>query len=88
MAFQTLQDISAKIPAEIKMVRIPCTGRISKALLIKAFERGADGVALVGCRPGACRYGNGALTAQENTDDARRILNIMGVGEQRLRLLP
>jgi len=86
VAFQTLQDRREKIPSEIKMVRIPCTGRISKALLVKAFEKGADGVALVGCRTGACRYGSGTLTAQENTDDARRILKIMGVGEQRLRL--
>ena len=86
MAFQTLQDRGGKIPSAIKMVRIPCTGRISKALLLKAFERGADGVALVGCCPGVCRYGNGTLTAQENTDDTRRILEIMGVGKQRLRL--
>jgi len=41
-AYQTLQDKEGKIPTEIKMVRIPCTGRISKALLFKAFEMGAD----------------------------------------------
>ncbi|MCP3955496.1 MAG: hydrogenase iron-sulfur subunit, partial [Desulfobacterales bacterium] len=43
-AFQQLQDARADIPDEIKMIRIPCTGRISKSLLFKPFEMGADGV--------------------------------------------
>ena len=56
-AYQALQDGLSPMPAEVKMVRIPCTGRISKALLFKPFEMGADGVALVGCKSGVCRYG-------------------------------
>ncbi|NQU13066.1 MAG: hydrogenase iron-sulfur subunit, partial [Desulfobacteraceae bacterium] len=56
-AFQDLQDSATQIPSEIKMVRIPCSGRISKALLFKPFEMGADGVTLVGCKTGTCRYG-------------------------------
>ncbi|HBD10396.1 MAG TPA: methyl-viologen-reducing hydrogenase subunit delta, partial [Syntrophobacteraceae bacterium] len=51
-AFQTLQDTCCAIPREVRMVRIPCTGRISKSLLFKAFEMGADGVALIGCQTG------------------------------------
>ena len=43
-AFQDLQHNGFQIPAEIKMVRIPCTGRISKALLFKAFEMGGLGL--------------------------------------------
>lgn len=86
VAFQTLQDQCAKIPVEVKMIRIPCTGRINKALLLKAFEMGADGVALVGCTQGTCRYGSGTTTAIENTRDARNILELIGLGENRLRL--
>lgn len=84
-AFQMLQDTCAVIFPEIKMVRIPCTGRISKSLLIKAFEMGADGVALVGCSPGSCRYGTGTVTASENTKDIRDILGLLGVGKERMR---
>ena len=85
-AFQQLQDRAAKIPEEIKMVRIPCTGRISKALLLKPFEMGADGVALVGCEIGSCRYGSGTDTARKNIEDTRGILKLLGLGEDRLRL--
>jgi Fe-S oxidoreductase/coenzyme F420-reducing hydrogenase delta subunit len=84
-AFQNLQDQRADIPHEVKMVRIPCSGRISKALLFKPFEMGADGVVLMGCRPGSCRYGTGTETARQNTKDTRRILELMGLGRERLR---
>ncbi len=74
------------IPEEIQMVRIPCTGRISKALLFKCFEMGAEGVALVGCSPGTCRYGTGTTNAQGHVDDTRKILELLGLGKERLRL--
>ncbi len=85
-AFQTLQDRRAEIPAEINMVRIPCSGRISKALLFKPFEMGADGVVLMGCRPGSCRYGTGTAAAHDNSADTQRILELIGLGRERLRL--
>ncbi|MDM8522932.1 hydrogenase iron-sulfur subunit [Desulfococcaceae bacterium HSG8] len=85
-AYHNLQDNEYQIPPEIKMVRIPCTGRISKALLFKAFEMGADGVALVGCSPGACRYGTGTAAAVDNTEDTRAILDLLGLGKERMRL--
>ena len=84
-AYQTLQDNGYQIPPEIKMVRISCTGRITKALLLKAFEMGADGVALVGCSPGACRYGTGTVNAMNNTGDTQNILELMGIGARRMR---
>ena len=85
-AYQFLQDEASEIPAEVKMVRIPCTGRISKALLFKPFEMGADGVALVGCVPGSCRYGTGTASAETNVEDTRGILELVGLGKDRLRL--
>ena len=85
-AYQKLQDNAVQLPDGIKMVRIPCTGRISKALLLKPFEMGADGVALVGCDPGSCRYGTGTDTARKNVEDMRGILELLGLGKNRLRL--
>lgn len=84
-AFQRLQDECAALPAEVRMVRIPCTGRISKSLLFKAFEMGADGVALVGCQAGSCRYGSGTANAANNVEDTRGILELTGLGRDRLR---
>jgi len=84
-AFLTLQDQRRPIPNEIRMVRTPCAGRIDRAMLLKAFAKGADGVALVGCEPGTCRYGSGTATSQRNTQDVQQILDIMGLGSERLR---
>ena len=84
-AYQTLQDQSADIPNEIKMVRIPCTGRISKSLLFKSFEMGADGVVLMGCSPSSCRYGTGTNVAKNNIEETRAILDILGIDKNRLR---
>jgi Fe-S oxidoreductase/coenzyme F420-reducing hydrogenase delta subunit len=84
-AFQALQDAGSDIPPQVRMVRIPCTGRISKSLLFKAFEMGADGVALVGCEPGSCRYGTGTASAEFNVDDTRGILELLGLNQTRLR---
>ena len=85
-AFQTLQDDGSRIPEGLKMVRIPCTGRISKALLFKPFEMGADGVALLGCGPGSCRYGTGTATARNNVEDILGVLDLLGLRRERLRL--
>ncbi len=83
-AYQTLQDTLAPLPVEIRMIRIPCSGRITKSLLFKAFETGADGVVLLGCEAGACRYGIGTRVAQRNIGDTRGILDLLGLGEERL----
>lgn len=85
-AYQDLQDNGYQIPVEIRMVRVPCTGRISEALLFKAFELGADGVAVAGCAPGTCRYGAGPFAAQKNTEGIRTIIDLLGLGSERMRL--
>jgi Fe-S oxidoreductase/coenzyme F420-reducing hydrogenase delta subunit len=82
---QALQESSIAWPEELYFVRIPCTGRITKALLFKAFEMGADGVALLGCAEGSCRYGTGTETARRNVEQTREILDLLGFGGMRLQ---
>ncbi len=82
---QALQERAVAWPEELYFVRIPCTGRITKALLLRAFEMGADGVALLGCSEGACRYGTGTETAGYNVEQTKNILNLLGLGDQRLK---
>ena len=85
-AMHALQEQGADIPHEIGVIRVPCAGRINRALLLRAFEMGADGVALLGCAPGTCRYGSGTETAMKNIDDMQEILDLLGIGSGRLRL--
>ncbi|WP_028578806.1 hydrogenase iron-sulfur subunit [Desulfogranum japonicum] len=84
-AYLSLQDEKQNIPEAVHMVRIPCTGRVDRALLLRAFAKGADGVAMIGCSPGTCRYGSGTPTAIRNTQDTGTILDLMGIGQERLR---
>ncbi len=85
-AYEALQARGGRIPTEISMVRIPCAGRMTKALLFKAFEMGADGVMLAGCKPGSCRYGVGMESAIQVTEDTREILALLGLDRDHLRL--
>lgn len=84
-AYLSLQDEKRDIPEDVHMVRVPCTGRVDRSLLLKAFAMGADGVALVGCHPGTCRYGSGTDTALRNTSDTSQVIDLMGIGQERLR---
>ena len=83
-AYMELLDRGADIPREFKMVRVPCAGRINKSLMFKPFEMGADGVLLLGCSPGSCRYGTGTENASRNSEDTRKILRTLGIQENRL----
>ncbi|MEW6077832.1 MAG: hydrogenase iron-sulfur subunit [Thermodesulfobacteriota bacterium] len=85
-AYHALLDQGYAMPAQMRMIRIPCTGRITKALLFKAFEMGADGVALLGCKSGTCRYGSGTDAATNNTEDTRKILDLAGIGPERMKM--
>ncbi len=51
-------------PANVRIVRLPCTGRIDFNLIVKAFERGADAVLVSGCHPGDCHYTAGNYHAR------------------------
>ena len=46
-------------PAEVKIVRVPCSCRVNPMFILRAFQKGADGVILCGCHPGDCHYTSG-----------------------------
>jgi len=73
-------------PDSIKIVSIPCTGKVDLIHLLKAFEKGADGVYVVGCLEGECRYNNGNLRARKRVEKAREILEGIGIGGDRVRM--
>lgn len=73
-------------PAEVRMVRVMCTGMIDAKYIIKAFLDGADGVFIGGCHPGDCHYINGNLKAEKRISGMRRILEQFGFEPERLAL--
>ena len=72
---------------EIRIIRLMCTGRVDLAYIFRAFEKGADGVIIGGCWPGECHYvTEGNYDALGNVHLARKLLNLIGVKPERLRL--
>lgn len=65
---------------------MPCTGRVDVIHLMEAFQRGADGVYVVGCLEGECHYLTGNLRAKKRVLYTKKILDEIGVGGDRLEM--
>jgi len=65
-------------------VRVMCTGRVDPCQLIEGFLSGCDGIMLVGCRKGECRYENGNYHAEVRASWVRRALRHIGINPERL----
>jgi F420-non-reducing hydrogenase iron-sulfur subunit len=75
-----------KYPPNIKIIRVMCTGRVTPAFILKSFQNGADGVLVAGCHPGDCHYIAGNLKCEKIMDVVKRLVGILGIGKERLRL--
>ena len=73
-------------PASVRLVRFPCTGRMSPLMVLRAFEQGADGVLVSGCHPGDCHYVHGNLVARRRFAIFRALLEFVGIDRRRLQL--
>ena len=73
-------------PGNIRIVRVPCTGKVDIIHILHAFEKGADGVYVVGCLEGDCRFNNGNLRARKRVEQAQRILDVVGTGGERAQM--
>jgi F420-non-reducing hydrogenase iron-sulfur subunit len=71
----------------LKLIPVPCAGKIDIRYLVKAFETGADGVALVSCPEGDCRYLEGNRRARKRMEAVEALLVEAGLGKGRLRVI-
>ncbi len=74
-------------PSNVKIVRVPCSGKVDALHMLRAFERGADGVLVAGCLEGDCHFSTGNLRARKKVAQVQRLLEEIGVGPERLELL-
>ena len=72
---------------EIKVIPLPCSGKVDILYLTKAFETGADGVAVVTCKKGDCRYLEGNLRAQRRVEAVGALLEEIGLGRGRMVMI-
>lgn len=73
-------------PAHIRIVKVPCTGRVDILHILKALEYGADGVFLSGCLPHECHYLEGNFWALSRVQRVKRILQGIGVAPERVEM--
>jgi F420-non-reducing hydrogenase iron-sulfur subunit len=71
-------------PTSIKIIRVPCTGKVDVVHMLRAFEKGADGVYVVGCLEGTCYFKSGNFRARKRVEQAKKILDAIGVGGDRV----
>ena len=71
----------------LKFIGLPCSGKADVLYLLKAFETGADGVALITCREGECRYLEGNLRAVKRADAVNALLEEIGLGKNRMTVI-
>jgi len=71
-------------PPNIRVIRVPCSGRVDPLLIVKALQMGADGVLVAGCHPGDCHYISGNLIARRRFALLKRLLEYVGVEEGRV----
>ncbi len=75
-----------RYPSNIRIIRFMCSGRIEPDFIMRAFEYGADGVVVSGCRLGECHYISGNHKAKDRIEMTHQLLDIMGLGAVRLRM--
>ncbi len=73
-------------PANVRIVIVPCTGRVAAVHLLKTLEKGADGVFVAGCLEGDCHYQSGNLRARKRVVYVQQILKSIGVDPERVAM--
>ncbi len=73
--------------SEMRVISLPCSGKLDILYLIKAFETGADGVAVMMCQDGECRYLEGNMRARKRAEAVEELLEETGLGEGRVAVI-
>ena len=75
-----------KYDSNIRIIRIPCSGRVDPLLLLKSFQRGADGVLVLGCHPGDCHYNDGNYHARRKLALFSNLIDYLGIEKERFQV--
>ena len=87
-ALQSLEEAGKQhlnLPPGVRPLKVDCMGQIGTSAIFKAFEKGADGVMLVGCTAEECHYEFGSRRAAELFEETRKLARLLGLHEDRLQ---
>jgi F420-non-reducing hydrogenase iron-sulfur subunit len=74
-------------PPNVHILRVPCSGKVDAIHIMKAFQKGADGVYVAGCLEGDCHFKDGNVKAARRVAYVKRLLDEIGVGGERLEMM-
>lgn len=74
-------------PSNVKIVRVPCSGRVDAMYIMRALENGADGVYVAGCLEGDCHFKNGNVKAAQRVVYLKKLLDEIGIGGERVEMV-
>jgi len=75
-----------KYPANIRIIKIPCSSRINPTFILSALSKGVDGVMVAGCHPGDCHFSTGNYFTRRRLMVLKRLLEFSGINPERLQL--
>lgn len=87
-AHQSLQKAGEQhlqLPSEVRPLKVECLGQLGPSVILKALEKGAAGVILVGCSPEECHYEFGSRLAAESFEEAQQLARLLGFREEQLQ---
>lgn len=73
-------------PSNVKIIRVPCSCRVNPMFILRAFQKGADGVIICGCHPGDCHYTSGNYFTRRRITLLYSMLDFLGIERNRTRL--
>ena len=71
----------------VKIIQVPCSGKVDSLHIVTAFEKGADGVYVAGCLEGDCHFKNGNEKAAKRIDYVKKYLEEIGIESERLEMV-
>jgi F420-non-reducing hydrogenase iron-sulfur subunit len=75
-----------RYPPNVKIIRVPCSGKVDAIHLMKALEKGADGVYVAGCLEGDCHFKNGNVRAAHRVAYLKKLLDEIGLEKERVEM--
>jgi heterodisulfide reductase subunit A len=79
-------QMGMKLPDDVRVLKVPCSGRLDALHLLRAFDSGADGVIVFACPEGQCQYIDGSRKAKDRVAYMKKSLDVLGIGGDRLEM--
>jgi len=74
-------------PSNVKIIKVPCSGKVGAIHIMRALEKGADGVYVAGCLEGDCHFKDGNTKAAKRVSHVKKMLDEIGIGGERVEMI-